>query len=297
MHVCRIYGSALNQLLAIAVLFIPPNLIIAVEKTTLVSFEQSDSIEDWYVVNDGVMGGVSEGVVSLSNKGTLLFSGKLSLKNNGGFTSIRSKLSEEDLSSMDGLIVRVRGDGRSYYVNLYTRGLGSATSFRAALPTSGKEVDEIAIPFSQFQLTRFGRKVLGRPLNPRSIQSMGFTLADSKEGPFKLEILSIEAFRQMNVEPPANLSASALILLAIERGVPLFNQGAPAACRSIYEITCHAVLSMPQVPKAIQQDLTHALQKLPQSPDETTKAWLLRDALDQALIKLSQQPESAELLK
>lgn len=265
------------------------------EKTTIVSFEHLDSAENWYVVNDGVMGGVSEGVVSLSNKSTLLFSGKLSLKNNGGFSSIRSKLGKEDLSSMDGLIVRARGDGRSYYLNLYTSRLGSAASYRAALPTSGKDVEEIVIPFSLFQLTRFGRKISGRPLNTGNIQSIGFTLADSKEGPFNLEILSIEAFRLINVEPPANLSADSLILLSIERGVPLFNQGVPAACRSIYEITCHAVLRMPDVPKDVHEDLTRALQKLPQSPDETTKAWLLRDALDRALLKLSQQPESAEL--
>lgn len=286
MNVCRIYESALNQLLVLAALFIPANIIIAMEKTTLVSFEQSDSVEDWFVVNDGVMGGVSEGVVSLSNEGTLLFSGKLSLENNGGFTSIRSKLGEEDLSSMDGLIVRVRGDGRSYYLNLYPPRLGGATSFRAPLPTSANRIEEIAIPFSQFQLTRFGRQLSGRPLNTGNIQSIGFMLADAKEGPFSLEILSIESFRQENPEPPADLSAHSLILLAIERGVPLFNQGAPGACRAVYEITCQALLRMPDVPGDVRSDLIRVLRQLPQAPDESTKAWMLRDALDRSLTRL-----------
>lgn len=45
---------------------------------------------DWKVVNDGVMGGVSEGGMSeMSN--VMLFEGFLSLENNGGFSSVQVK--------------------------------------------------------------------------------------------------------------------------------------------------------------------------------------------------------------
>ncbi|MEM9986380.1 MAG: CIA30 family protein, partial [Bacteroidota bacterium] len=44
----------------------------------LFTFDDSDQ-SLWYEINDGVMGGVSEGKVSRTQSGTLLFQGKLSL--------------------------------------------------------------------------------------------------------------------------------------------------------------------------------------------------------------------------
>ena len=53
----------------------------------LSSFKSSgDSITDWQIVDDGVMGGLSKGKFDISGKQTLKFSGNLSLKNNGGFS-------------------------------------------------------------------------------------------------------------------------------------------------------------------------------------------------------------------
>ena len=45
----------------------------------------------WQVVNDGVMGGVSEGTFEITDRNTLAFVGTLSLENNGGFASVRTK--------------------------------------------------------------------------------------------------------------------------------------------------------------------------------------------------------------
>ena len=78
----------------------------------LSSFESSgDSISDWQIVDDGVMGGLSKGKFDISGKQTLKFSGNLSLKNNGGFSSIRSKRTTMDLSEFKGIKMRVKGDG------------------------------------------------------------------------------------------------------------------------------------------------------------------------------------------
>ena len=45
---------------------------------------------NWQVVNDGVMGGRSYGNLTRSGDSEALFSGNLSLENNGGFSSIRA---------------------------------------------------------------------------------------------------------------------------------------------------------------------------------------------------------------
>ncbi len=81
----------------------------------LSSFKSSgDSITDWQIVDDGVMGGLSKGKFDISGKQTLKFSGNLSLKNNGGFSSIRSKRTTMDLSEFKGIKMRVKGDGRTW---------------------------------------------------------------------------------------------------------------------------------------------------------------------------------------
>jgi hypothetical protein len=55
----------------------------------------------WYVVNDNVMGGQSEGDFR-QNQGELVFSGNTNT-NGGGFSSIRSGPMRTDLSSHEGI--------------------------------------------------------------------------------------------------------------------------------------------------------------------------------------------------
>ena len=102
----------------------------------LASFEKPDSAQNWISVNDGVMGGVSEGRFERTERKTLLFTGNLSLENNGGFASIRTKPSVMNLAGASGIIVKARGDGRTYWVDLRTARQFGASSYRAYLPTS-----------------------------------------------------------------------------------------------------------------------------------------------------------------
>ena len=67
---------------------------------------------DWFVVNDGVMGGISSGRMRPVGDDVAAFSGHVSLENNGGFASVRTVLEPGDLSAFAGLALRVRGDGR-----------------------------------------------------------------------------------------------------------------------------------------------------------------------------------------
>lgn len=163
------------------------------EEQMIISFEEEHSVENWFSVNDGVMGGVSRGGFIRTKHGTLLFSGHLSLANNGGFASIRNSQPSANLEESTGLLVTVRGDGRSYWLDLREDRQRMASSYRAPLPTSGQGFEEIFVPFSSFQLTSFGRPVRGKALDPSRVRSVGFTLSDKKEGPFQLEIKSIRS--------------------------------------------------------------------------------------------------------
>ena len=85
----------------------------------LFHFDGGDAVRSWQTVNDGVMGGLSQGRVRWPDEQTMKFSGRLSLENNGGFASVRSQRRPLRLQEGDTLVARVRGDGRNYFWNLY----------------------------------------------------------------------------------------------------------------------------------------------------------------------------------
>jgi hypothetical protein len=73
-----------------------------------------------------------------------------------------------------------------------------------------------------------------------------------------------------------------LIRLAIERGVPLYNEGKPDACYAIYEVTARGLLNMPEnvVCSKSRSTLKGALVKAEKESSARSQAWTLRHALD-----------------
>ena len=155
----------------------------------LLDFAGPDTAQKWQAVNDNVMGGVSDGRFRITANKTMEFSGRLSLENNGGFASVRTKPTDFDIKSGDTLVVRVKGDGREYVLNIYTKSRRMAFSYRAPLPTTRDEWTEVSVPLDEFIPTAFGNRVKGMgPVEPDQINSLGFMLSDKKAGPFKLEV-------------------------------------------------------------------------------------------------------------
>ena len=62
--------------------------------------EKKIGLKNWNIVNDDVMGGISKSFLSINDENNLIFSGNVSLKNNGGFASTRMGL---DSVSLDGI--------------------------------------------------------------------------------------------------------------------------------------------------------------------------------------------------
>ena len=77
-------------------LFILPAIGFS-QNIDIVSTEKRIGIKNWSKVNDDVMGGISTSKIRINNDGNIFFSGVLSLKNNGGFASIRLDLTDLDL--------------------------------------------------------------------------------------------------------------------------------------------------------------------------------------------------------
>ena len=100
---------------------------------TLFDFTGPEAAQQWQAVNDGVMGGVSDGRFRITPESTLEFFGTLSLENNGGFASVRTKPADLDIKAGDDLVIRVKGDGREYVLNLYTSQTEAGSSSQASV--------------------------------------------------------------------------------------------------------------------------------------------------------------------
>ncbi|MCU0709041.1 MAG: CIA30 family protein [Pirellula sp.] len=165
------------------------------EGQVLFNFDNAEAVRQWQTVNDGVMGGRSDGRIKMTADKTMEFYGTLSLENNGGFASVRTRPRKLELRKGDTLIARVRGDGRQYNLNLYVPGRRTAFSYRADFETKKDEWIEIEFPLAGFEATSFGRVVPNQPLEPSEINGLGILLGDKKPGPFKLEVEWIQVRR------------------------------------------------------------------------------------------------------
>ena len=157
---------------------------------TVFDFQTATNTAAWQVVNDDVMGGMSQSGFRLANS-VALFQGEVSLENNGGFASVRSLPARHDLAGCDAFVVRVRGDGRSY--KFTARSFDSAI-YQTVFATENGEWEEHRLPLAEFVPTFRGRILSGEPpLDPAKVTSVGFLISDKQEGPFQLEVAWIKA--------------------------------------------------------------------------------------------------------
>ena len=165
----------IRKILALS-LFILPGSFVMAEYTTKVLFDftGAEAAKEWQTVNDGVMGGVSEGKVKITDKKTLEFSATLSLENNGVFASVRTKAKKLGLEKGDTLVAKVRGDGREYSLNLYLAKPLLAFSYRATVKTKKDEWIEVKVPLDTFEATSFGRVVKDAgAVKPDEVNALG----------------------------------------------------------------------------------------------------------------------------
>jgi len=86
--------------------------MLTVPNNNFFDFKEEQEINRWRIVNDGVMGGLSQGKILWNQpENTMIWSGKVSLENNGGFTSIRTTPELYKVGDFEKIILRVKGDG------------------------------------------------------------------------------------------------------------------------------------------------------------------------------------------
>ncbi len=111
---------------------------------------------DWRLVTDTVMGGVSNGQLTVDEidaRRCLRLRGEVRTENNGGFIQAALDLATvrvRDASAFDGVVIDVYGNGESYNLHLRQDGLWLPwQAFRATF-TAPPEWQTRYLPFAQF---------------------------------------------------------------------------------------------------------------------------------------------------
>ena len=159
------------------------------EAKSIYDFSESTSLRNWRVVDDGVMGGVSQGSLRINYEGHGVFSGFVSLDNFGGFSSIRYNTSAIDVSDYEYMSIIAFGDNKEYKLRIksdyYDRHVYSMTFF------AKNEWQEILIPLNKMEPQFRGRSLRMPRFKGGSIVEVGILIGNKVEENFTLFIDSI----------------------------------------------------------------------------------------------------------
>ena len=149
-------------------------------------FTTSTKVNEWRIVNDGVMGGISKSSLILNDFGNGQFMGHVSLANNGGFASIQLNKTINLADEKKFILLRIKGDGKSYEFRLKSQ-ISQSESYVHQFTTTG-EWEIIKLPMSEFYPQFFGRKLNKPNFNFKSIEQLSFLIANKQEEDFSLLI-------------------------------------------------------------------------------------------------------------
>ena len=149
-------------------------------------FDKKSDLTNWRVVDDGVMGGLSQGNFKTNEKGNAIFYGDVSLENNGGFSSVRHRFQEKTVNEYSKFVIRLKGDGKRYQFRVKTDSY-DRHSYISYFETNG-DWQTIEIPLDEMYPSFRGRKLSIPNFPGETMEEIAFLIANYKAESFKLEI-------------------------------------------------------------------------------------------------------------
>lgn len=149
-------------------------------------FQKNADISNWQVVDDVVMGGRSAGNFKLNDEGHGVFFGKVSLENNGGFSSVRYLFNRKNIEGYRFVKIRLKGDGNTYQFRIKTN-QNDYYSYNASFDTSG-EWEVIELPLALMYPSYRGRKLAMGNFPALKMSEIRFLIGNNKPQSFELLI-------------------------------------------------------------------------------------------------------------
>ena len=157
---------------------------------TIFDFTKEANITNWRIVDDVVMGGRSNGTFALNNNGHGKFSGKVSLENNGGFSSLRYDMETTDVSKHTKVCIKLKGDGKAYQFRVKAN-RNERYSYITTFTTSGAW-ETIIINLKDMYPAFRGRTLELPNFDKKNIEELAFLISNKKEERFQLLIDKIQ---------------------------------------------------------------------------------------------------------
>lgn len=153
-------------------------------------FNLKSDLSNWKIVNDAVMGGKSTSKFYLDPDGFGTFEGSVSLKNNGGFSSVKYVFKAIDLKGAKHFCIRLKGDGKQYQFRVKNH---QTDSHSYVFPfQTGTDWQTIEIPISELYPAFRGQKLNLPNYDGSSLEEIAFLIGNKKEESFQLQIDNIE---------------------------------------------------------------------------------------------------------
>lgn len=151
--------------------------------------KNDNDLANWIVVDDGVMGGLSEGSINMTDSGSALYSGTVRTENNGGFSSIRYGFDAKDVSKCGAVKLKVKGDGKSYQFRLKAN-RSTAYSYSNNFKTSG-EWEIITLALESFSPSFRGKQLNKPNYAGDTMEEIAILIGNKTRESFTLEIEKI----------------------------------------------------------------------------------------------------------
>lgn len=158
--------------------------------TLIYDFTTDSDVSTWNIVNDVVMGGVSRSTFTLDEKGNAVFSGTVSLDNNGGFCMVQHVFDKTKVTDFKNIAIRLKGDGKRYQFRMKSD-RNDYYSYVSYFNTSN-EWETVKIAMDKMYPVFRGQKLDMPNFSNHSVEEIGFLIGINKEENFKLIIDKIE---------------------------------------------------------------------------------------------------------
>ena len=156
----------------------------------LINPSKEIGIKNWTIVNDDVMGGISNSTVLINDKKHLIFKGYLSLENNGGFASSRLDIGKNNLNGVKFFEIKLKGDGNNYKLRLRQKNMRA--SYSCDFKSQKNEWIIVQLPVENFRPTGRGYTYSNYPnLDLDKVNSLSLQISDKQEGKFNLAVESV----------------------------------------------------------------------------------------------------------
>ncbi|NJM79801.1 MAG: CIA30 family protein [Flavobacterium sp.] len=158
--------------------------------TLLFDFTKNTNPKEWKIIDDVVMGGKSNGTFMIDKDGNGVFSGEVSLENNGGFSSVRYQCNPVKVTKDSKVHIRLKGDGKDYQFRIKNI-LKAYYSYTTTFKTTG-DWQTISIKLTDLYPTFRGQKLDLPNFSSDSFKEIVFLIANKKSESFQLVLDQIE---------------------------------------------------------------------------------------------------------